>query len=171
MVQQWQPVVTQLHLCLSGGLLKRPQVLMTKSVGDAVFVSVAKRDSWVCEAATGEAATHRPLARTTVLETLRTKLASAVGAVVVEEPESAPGSEYPMAALAYEDTRGHGDSTSPGSGKKARRRRRAVGATVEAPVKVAMAAKAPEMRPGEKESVEVLLLNSAMQLWVHVDSL
>ncbi|MCP4243111.1 MAG: hypothetical protein GY772_21365 [bacterium] len=102
---------------------------------------------------------------------MRTKLASAVGAVVVEEPESAPGSDDPMAALAYEDTRGHGDSASPDSGKKARRRRRTVGATVEAPVKVSMAAKAPEMHPDEKASVEVLLLNSALQLWVHVDSL
>ncbi|MCP4243684.1 MAG: hypothetical protein GY772_24280, partial [bacterium] len=165
-------VVARLQLCLSGGLSRRPQVLVTKSVGDGLFVSVAKRDSGVRAAATGEPACIRPLARTTVLETLRAKLGSPSGALAAAEVESGAAAEDPMADFAYDDTRGRGDPASPGSSaKKARRRRRTVGATVEKPVKVSMAAKAPEMHPDDPASVEVLLLNSAKDLWVHVDCL
>ncbi|MCP4242064.1 MAG: hypothetical protein GY772_16025 [bacterium] len=172
MVQQWQPVLARLQLCLSGGLLTRPQVLVTKSVGDGLFVSVAKRDSWVCEAATGDPASIRPLARTTVLETLRAKLGSDSGAALSADVDSGAAAEDPMADFAYEDTRGRGDAASPSSSaKKARRRRRTVGVTVERPVKVSMPAKAPEMHPDDPASVEVLLLNSAKDLWVHVDCL
>ncbi|MCP4241666.1 MAG: hypothetical protein GY772_13985 [bacterium] len=76
-----------------------------------------------------------------------------------------------MAALGYEDTRGDGELASPGSASKVRQRRRAARPTVEAPVKLSMAAKAPELHLEEKAAVEVVVLNSAQQRWLNVESL
>lgn len=66
----WKAIACAEQLVVSGGLLKRPQVVDTMAIADDQFVKLNKRDSWLCQMVTGKCQSSAPLARTRMIELL-----------------------------------------------------------------------------------------------------
>lgn len=177
--QDFEPVEIKKETTVKGGLLSKPLTLpvLEVQVGDTKmeFVSLNKRQDWLCRMVSGIGSYSRPLARVKLIDTLQSKIRRAIASECDETADDENSDEEtnarliddPMSALDFGD-----DFAALGKSKGQNKKGKKKGNRKNVMLRVMMPREPQEKNPNSNQKKEISVwLTNQLSVWICIEDL